>query len=109
MAKYNPRRSGPEWLRLITECRQSGMPACAIPEAAALSGSTYALDLTAHQDVVRVNIGPGPEAATAHTDMPLAGHYRWPRDRSGVRRLLIPLKSINTFCRKHLLNRRIFL
>ena len=26
MAKYNSRRSGPEWLRLITECCQSGMP-----------------------------------------------------------------------------------
>ncbi|RGQ60435.1 IS66 family insertion sequence hypothetical protein, partial [Enterocloster bolteae] len=26
MAKYNPRRSGSEWLQLITECRQSGMP-----------------------------------------------------------------------------------
>lgn len=26
MAEYNSRRSGPEWLRLITECRQSGMP-----------------------------------------------------------------------------------
>lgn len=100
MAKYNPRRSGEEWLRIITECHQSGMPdyvwceqhdipvssfynavtrlrkaACVIPEAAALSGSTYALDLTSHQDVVRVNIGPDPEAATAHTDLPIAAAH----------------------------------
>ena len=90
MAKYNPRRSGSEWLRLITECRQSGMPdnawceqhnipvssfynavtrlrkeACDILELAALSGGTYALDFTSRQDVVRVNICPDPETATS--------------------------------------------
>lgn len=95
MAKYNPRRSGSEWLRLITECRQSGMPdnawceqhnipvssfynavtrlrkeACDILELAALSGGTYALDFTSRQDVVRVNICPDPETATSRTDVP---------------------------------------
>ena len=100
MANYNPRRSGPEWIRLVTECRQSGMPdnvwceqhdipvssfynavtrllkdACIIPESAALSGSTYALDFTSHQDVVRVNISPDPEADTAHTDIPIAAAH----------------------------------
>lgn len=95
MAKYNPRRSSSEWLRLITECRQSGMPdnawceqhdipvssfynavtrlrkeACDIPESAALSGGTYALDFTSRQDVVRVNICPDSETATSRTDVP---------------------------------------
>lgn len=49
--------------------------ACVIPESAALSGSTYSLDFTSRQDVVRVNIGPDPEAATARTDMPIAAVY----------------------------------
>lgn len=95
MAKYNPRRSSSEWLRLITECRQSGMPdnawceqrdipvssfynavtrlrkeACAISKSAALSCGTYALDFTSRQDVVRVNICLDPETATSCTDMP---------------------------------------
>lgn len=95
MAKYNPRRSGQEWLRLITECRQSGMPdniwceqhdipvssfynavtrlrkeACAIPKSAAQSGNRYALDFTSHQDVVRVNICPNSEASPNRTDVP---------------------------------------
>ena len=95
MAKYNPRRSGLERLRLITKCHQSGMldnawceqhdipvssfynavtrlrkVACDIPESATLSGGTYALDFTARQDVVRVNICLYPETATSHTDVP---------------------------------------
>lgn len=97
MSKYNPRRSGQEWLRLITECRQSGMAdyawceqhnvpvssfynavtrlrkkACTIPESAALSDTTYSLDFTSRQDVVRVNLCPDTETANSHTPVPMA-------------------------------------
>lgn len=100
MAKYNPRRSGSEWLQLITECRQSGMPdnvwceqhdipvssfynavtrlrkeTCVIPESAALSGSAHALDFTSHQDVVRVNMCPNPMTAPPCTDGPMAAAH----------------------------------
>lgn len=98
MAKYNPRRYGQEWLRLITECRQSGMTdnvwcerhdvpvssfynavtrlrkmACIIPESAALSNNAYALDFTSYQDVIRVNIEPAP--AKAHTQLSKAAWH----------------------------------
>lgn len=92
MTKYNPRRSQKEWLQLITDCRQTSMAdiawceqhniplssfynavtrlrkkACAIPEATAPSDNSYTLDFTSHQDVVRVDIGPVPEASLAPT------------------------------------------
>lgn len=78
MTKYSTRRSDQEWLQVITECRQSGLPdstwceqhgikpstfynalnrlrekACTIPQS---TKTTYALDLTSHQDVVRVDL-----------------------------------------------------
>lgn len=85
MAKYNSRRSQEQWLQLITDCRQSGLAdnvwceqnnvppssfynavtrirkkACAIPETSVPSDSTYALDFTSRQEVVRVDLCPDP-------------------------------------------------
>ena len=100
MTKYIPLRSGLKWFRLITECRQNSIhdsvwcrqhdipvssfynavtrlqkEACTIPEKAALSGRTYALDFTSHRDVTWVNIYPNPEVATTHTDVPIAASH----------------------------------
>ncbi len=84
--KRAPGRSLDEWMKLVTECRQSGLTdaawcneheispscfynavtrlrkrACEIPEPA---GKANTLDLTSHQqDVVRVAIEPEPSTA----------------------------------------------
>ncbi|MCD8361553.1 MAG: IS66 family insertion sequence element accessory protein TnpB [Lachnospiraceae bacterium] len=82
MSRYSNRRSDNEWLRIIQECRQSGMSdsnwceqhdisinsfynavtrlrkkACDIPMR---SKTACALDLTSHQDIVQIDICPDP-------------------------------------------------
>ena len=54
--KRAPGRSLDEWMELVTECRQSGLKACQIPDPAPKAST---LDLTSHkQDVVQIAIEP---------------------------------------------------
>ena len=88
MSTRHPARSNDEWLNLITECRQSGMPesvwcdqhdipqssyynavsrlrklACTLPDP--VDRSKVAMDFTARQEVVRVDIVSDPDSVPA--------------------------------------------
>lgn len=96
MTKHRINRSEQEWIRIITECRQSGLTdhawceqhsissssfynaatrlrkkACQIPEPV---NPTCVLDLTSHQEVIKIDICPDsyPEArAPANISSPV--------------------------------------
>lgn len=116
MSKHSP-RSNDEWMSLITQCRQSGLPdrtwceqngipsssfynavtrlrkqACDIPEAV---HTTPVMDLTNRQDVVRIDIVP--DAIPVKQEIPAVPAMQMPAeyiDKSHMIEIFIADSSI---------------